>query len=103
MLSTYDVAPTRSELEERFLRLCDDHGIGRPETNARIEGFEVDFLWRDRRLIVEVDGYEHHRSPTAFEHDRERDVTLAMKGWTTRRFAHAQVTTRPAWVADAVR
>jgi hypothetical protein len=25
-------------LEERFLALCDDHGIERPETNALIEG-----------------------------------------------------------------
>ena len=68
----YATAQTRSELEERFLRLCDDHGIPRPETNARIEGFEVDFVWRDRRLVVEVDGYAHHRSPAAFERDRER-------------------------------
>jgi predicted transcriptional regulator of viral defense system len=46
-LSNYDPAPTRSELEEAFLRLCDDHGIPRPETNTRIEGMEVDFVWRD--------------------------------------------------------
>ena len=68
-----------------------------------MEGFEVDFLWRDRRLIVEVDGYTHHRTPTAFENDRERDVTLAMKGWTTRRFTYAHVRRRGAWVAAAVR
>ena len=68
---------TRSELEERFLALCDDHGIERPEVNTRIEGQEVDFVWRDARLIVEVDGYRYHRSPSAFEADRERDVILA--------------------------
>lgn len=37
VLRSYNRAPTRSELEERFLTLCDDHGIERPETNARIE------------------------------------------------------------------
>jgi hypothetical protein len=67
---------TRSELEERFLKLCDDHGLPRPETNTLIEGQEVDFVWRDARLIAEVDGYAYHRSPTAFEADRERDVVL---------------------------
>jgi hypothetical protein len=71
VLSRYCAAPTRSELEERFLTLCDDHGIARPETNTRIEGIEVDFVWRDERLIVEVDGYAYHRSPATFETDRE--------------------------------
>ena len=103
VLRRYAAAPTRSELEERFLRLCDDHGLPRPETNVRIEGFEVDFVWRDRRLIVEVDGYAYHRSPSAFETDRERDVTLSVAGWRVLRFTWAQVTRRPAWVASACR
>jgi hypothetical protein len=102
VLRSYAPAPTRSELEERFLQVCDDHDIPRPETNARIEGFEVDFVWRDRRLIVEVDGYTYHRSPSAFEADRERDVALGMKGWRVLRFTWRQVTNRAAWVAAAV-
>jgi Protein of unknown function (DUF559) len=102
VLTSYSAAPTRSELEERFLQLCDDHGIPRPETNAVIEGIEVDFVWRDRRLIVEVDGYAYHRSPSAFEADRERDVVLGMKGWRVMRFSWRQITERAAWVAAAV-
>jgi very-short-patch-repair endonuclease len=103
VLSLYGAqAPTRSELEERFLQLCADHGIRRPETNARISGYEVDFVWRDKRLIVEVDGYAYHRSPTAFETDRERDVNLARAGWRVLRFTWAQITRRPAWVATAL-
>jgi hypothetical protein len=80
VLLNYAPAPTRSELERRFLRLCTRHRIDPPETDTRIEGFEVDFVWRDRRLIVEVDGYAYHRSPEAFERDRERDVRLEMAG-----------------------
>jgi restriction endonuclease-like protein/putative AbiEi antitoxin of type IV toxin-antitoxin system len=99
VLSSYSVATTRSELEEAFLRLCDDHGFPRPEVNARIEGIEVDFVWRDARLIVEVDGYSYHRSPSAFERDRERDAILTTSGWRVLRFTYAQVTYRPAWVA----
>ena len=94
---------TRSEIKERFLHLCDDHGIGRPSVNTRIEGYEVDFAWRDARLIVEVDGYAYHRSPTRFEEGRERDVTLANAGWRVPRFTWTQITARPAWVARAVR
>jgi predicted transcriptional regulator of viral defense system len=94
--------PTRSELEERFLALCDDHGIPRPKVNTRIEGEEVDFVWRDAKLIVEVDGYAYHRSPSSFEDDRERDVKLALAGWRVLRFTWTQLTTRPAWVAGAL-
>lgn len=102
VLNRYSAAPTRSELEDRFLTLCDDHCIERPETNACIEGFEVDFVWREGRLIVEVDGYAYHRSPTAFEADRERDVVLGMKAWRVMRFTWRQITDRAAWVAAAV-
>jgi hypothetical protein len=102
VLASYSDPVTRSELEEMFIRLCDDHGIPRPEVNARVEGLEVDFVWRDRRLIVEVDGYAHHRSPGAFERDRERDVVLEIKGWRVMRFTHDQVRHRAAWVAGAV-
>jgi very-short-patch-repair endonuclease/predicted transcriptional regulator of viral defense system len=102
VLRAYAPAPTRSELERRFLKLCRDHGIPRPETNVFIEGMEVDFVWRERKLIVEVDGYAFHRSPAAFEKDRERDVHLVMKGWTTRRFTWRHVTERESWVAAAI-
>jgi very-short-patch-repair endonuclease len=76
--------------------------IRRPEANARIEGIEVDFVWRNRRLIVEVDGYRYHRSPTAFEDDRAKDIALAIKDWRVLRFTWRQITARSAWVAAAV-
>jgi very-short-patch-repair endonuclease len=81
------------------LRLCKQHRIPRPEVNAYIEGYLVDFVWRERRLIVEVDGYKHHRSRSKFESDRERDVVLSTRGWRTRRFTWRQMEARPSWVA----
>jgi very-short-patch-repair endonuclease len=102
VLRSYRGVTTRSELEERFLRLCDDHGIDRPETNAIIEGLEVDFVWRAERLIVEVDGYAYHRSPSDFERDRERDVHLQTHGWRVLRFTWHQLTDRPEWAAHAL-
>jgi very-short-patch-repair endonuclease len=103
VLQRYSPATTRSELEERFLRLCDDHGLPRPDTNTRIEGIEVDFVWREARLIVEVDGYAYHRSPSAFETDRERDVTLTGAGWTVMRFTWRQIDGRAGWVVAIIR
>ena len=103
VLRAYAPAPTRSELERTFLRLCRDHGIERPEVNAIIDGYLVDFVWRERKLIVEVDGYAYHRAPSRFERDREQDVTLATKGWQTRRFTWRQIESRPGWVAAMTR
>jgi hypothetical protein len=40
---------TRSELEKLTLRLCRRHRLPRPEVNARVGPYEVDFLWRTNR------------------------------------------------------
>jgi very-short-patch-repair endonuclease len=93
---------TRSELEERFLALCDDHGIRRPRVNTTLHGFEVDFAWPGLGLVVEVDGYAYHHTRRAFERDRERDAVLAAHGIRTLRFTARQVTDRPAEVVAAL-
>jgi hypothetical protein len=106
LLSRYAAGSTltRSELEERFLGLCDRYALPRPDVNRRIDGgIEVDFLWPGARLVVEVDGYAFHRSPTAFEEDRARDVALVLAGYRVLRFTWTQVTRRPAEVARALR
>ena len=68
-----------------------------------LHGHVRDFAWPPRKLVVEGDSYSWHRSPTALDTDRERDVTLALAGWRTLRFTYAQVTRRPGYVADAIR
>ncbi len=82
---------TRSELERLFLSLCRRHRLPSPEVNARVDGHEVDFLWRDRSMIVETDGYRHHGNRAAFESDRARDAKLQALGYRVLRFTHRQV------------
>ena len=94
---------TRSELEEAFLRLCDRAGVPRPVVNGRALGFESDFAWRDRALVVEVDGFAFHRTRGAFERDRARDAVLAAAGVRTLRFTARQVERRPVEVVAALR
>jgi very-short-patch-repair endonuclease len=101
-LARYEPTLTRSEAEEALLGLCDAYNLPRPETNTIIEGEEVDAVWREAKLIVEVDGYRYHRSPTAFETDRARDVKLTLAGWRVLRFTYAQITQQPAYVAAAL-
>jgi very-short-patch-repair endonuclease len=56
--------------EERLLALIRTAELPAPETNARVGPYEVDFLWRSKNLIVEVDGFAFHSSRSAFERDR---------------------------------
>lgn len=91
---------TRSELEYLFLRLCRRYGLSKPEVNVPIDSLLVDFLWRDRRLIVETDGYRYHRGRAAFEEDRDRDLKLKTLGYEVIRLSYRQVKEKPAQAAD---
>jgi very-short-patch-repair endonuclease len=94
---------TRSELERLFLKLCRRRRLPRPEVNVRVGPYEVDFLWRDRRMIVETDGFEYHRSRAAFEADRARDATLQGLGYRVLRVTYRQVRESPAAVVASLR
>lgn len=83
---------TRSELEDRFLAFLDAHNLRRPETNVLIEGLEVDCVWRDKRVIVELDGRATHGTRQAFERDRQRDRILQAAGWRVIRLTWRQLT-----------
>ena len=53
--------------------------------------YELDALWRDYRLAVEIDTYGTHGGRTSFESDRIRDASLSdLKPlrFTDRRLAH---------------
>jgi very-short-patch-repair endonuclease len=86
---------TRSEAERRFRQLVRDARLPRPETNARVGGYEVDFLWRSHKLVVEIDGYAYHGSRAAFERDRSRDAHLMAAGYRVVRFTWRQITQLP--------
>jgi very-short-patch-repair endonuclease len=98
-----EYARTRSPAEDSLLDLCRRHRIPFPEVNVWVEGNLVDALWRDRRLIVEVDGEQAHGTEAQMERDRERDLTLRAAGYSVLRFAARQVTRKHARVAADIR
>lgn len=94
------VGRTRSELEHRFLALVEEHGLPRPELNADLElapgrWIQPDCLWRDARLIVELDGRAAHDTTSRFDSDRERDRLLALASFAVIRVTWTHLTTRP--------
>jgi very-short-patch-repair endonuclease len=60
---------------------------------------QVDFRWPAQRLIVEVDGWQFHRSQRAFVTDRARDRAALAAGWRVARFAATEVQRTPHAVA----
>lgn len=80
-LETYrDPAFTRSSLERRFLDLVQRAGLPRPSMNVFVEGYELDAYWPEERFAVELDTYDYHGSPRAFEADRVRHENLKLAG-----------------------
>ena len=86
---------TRSEAEERFLSLVRSGELPMPETNVLVDGYEVDFLWREERLVIEVDGFRFHSSRRAFERDRRRDADLQAAGFSVLRLTWRQIVHEP--------
>lgn len=91
LLDSETFALTDSDLERRFLRLIRKAGLPRPETQAWVNGFRVDFYWPDLGLVVETDGLRYHRTSLQQKTDRLRDQAHAVAGLTTLRFTASQV------------
>jgi very-short-patch-repair endonuclease len=70
-------------------------GLPRPRVNARIDGYEVDFLWPDHRLVVEVDGHAFHSNRPQRERDSRRDRDLAVHGYLVLRVTWRQIDREP--------
>ena len=94
-------AVTKSELEVMFLAVLDGAELPPPAVNVLVEGFEVDAVWRDAQVAVELDGRDTHGTAMAFERDRERDRILQAAGWRVVRITFRQMRLgRDTLVAD---
>jgi very-short-patch-repair endonuclease len=85
----------RSEAEEQFLALVRRARLPAPEVNVQLDGYEIDFLWRDHALAVEIDGFAFHRDRAAFEADRRRDGDLLARGIQVMRITWRGITDEP--------
>ena len=90
----------RSPLEVDFLALCREEGLTPPHVNVQVEGRLVDFLWPDRRVVVETDGYRYHHDRPAFERDHESTAALMAAGYTVLRATHRMLRRDPAPFLD---
>jgi very-short-patch-repair endonuclease len=66
-----------------------------PRRRAPCSTSRVDLLWREIKLIVEVDGYRFHSSRVRFQSDRRRHAILQTAGYTVVRVSAGEVETEP--------
>jgi hypothetical protein len=96
--------PTRSMMQDAFqTKVIDATGLPQPLTDTVVEGFEVDVAWPDGRLVVELDGWDAHRGRLAFAVDRERDATLAERGWLVVRITSERLRDGPVREGERLR
>jgi hypothetical protein len=86
-------ARARSDAEAFALETLLDAGCDRPELNVRIAGEEADLVWRDRRLIIEIDGPLYHQFS---DEDARKQRRWEAAGYTVRRITSDALYDDPA-------
>lgn len=91
-------ARTLSDLEDLLVGLIRRARLPFPELNACIDLSDgpiyVDALWREQRLVVEVDGSKFHRTTRRRREDRGRDRALAGLGFRVCRFNERELSSK---------
>ncbi|MGN6276131.1 MAG: DUF559 domain-containing protein [Solirubrobacterales bacterium] len=97
----------RSPLEERFAPFLRRYHLPLPRFNDWIcingKNYQVDCHWPGTGRIIELDGWEGHRTRTAFREDRARDRALRVAGYSVTRLTWAQLDDEPEVIAADLR
>lgn len=97
----------RSRLEERFSPFLRQHRLRLPRFNDWIvmgaKRYQVDCHWPGTGQIVELDGWQAHRTKTAFREDRTRDRILRVSGYNVTRLTWNQLDDEPEAIAADLR
>jgi hypothetical protein len=104
LLTTGDqYVPTASDTERLFANLVEAYDLPAPERQVDISGprgwiGRVDFVWRNARLVVEVDS-TFHDSEFEKKADAARDAELERIGYTVRRVRYDEIVRHPGRLA----
>ena len=94
-----------SWLERTFLELLGELGLPRPDTQKVMAQrqnklIRADCTFPGTNVIVELLGYEHHRTPMQMENDAERLNRLQLDGFAAMQFTYNHVVTRSPVMLD---
>jgi len=98
----------QSYIEKEFSKELDDladaieseHWFGDQEKHDR---YRVDFILKDARLIIELDGHDYHSTKEQLEKDAIRQRYLSRAGYTVIRFTGREINRNPKSCVAEVR
>jgi very-short-patch-repair endonuclease len=97
----------RSKLEERFAPFLRQHRLPLPRFNDWImmgaSRCQVDCHWPGTGQIVELDGWQSHKTRSAFREDRARDRKLRVAGYSITHITWNQLDDEPEEIAADLR
>ena len=92
--------PTRSGWEDDFPAFCQRYGLPEPIMSTFVAGHEVDALFPQEKVIVELDSWPFHSSQQSFEDDRDRDADTLDADHETIRVTAERLEKRPKYESD---
>lgn len=84
-----------SELERRMINLVRRAELPLPESNLLLGSTSPDLVWREQRVLVELDSRGFHGDWIAAGKDRAKDRRRTLQRWTPLRYAAKDVRDRP--------
>jgi len=94
---------TRSEAERLMVRLLKAARITGWSANQRVAGYEVDILFRDAKVAIEIDGFAYHTDAESFQRDRTKQNAIALIGYQVLRFTWLDLVEYPERVLSEVK
>lgn len=92
----------KSHMEAEFRLMCAEQSVPVPESNQKIGRDEVDAVWWDAKLVVELDGRRFHGDSFAHRDDAEKTRRLRALCFLVLRFTWEEVTGSPEAVAARI-
>jgi very-short-patch-repair endonuclease len=99
---------TESQLEDEYLRVMRAANVALPEPQVNIVKrggrliSRVDFVYRDIRLVIALDGERYHSDSRTFRKDRRQQNDLTLEGFRILRFTAWDVFAAPEYVVASV-
>jgi very-short-patch-repair endonuclease len=95
-------AVIRSEFESRFRSLCQEAGLPQAQTNYRLGRWELDAVFLEHGVAVELDSWRWHGGRWQFHRDRRKGLDISRAGLELIRLSWPQLKYDRAEVVEAI-